>query len=199
VTPAANLIATAQFLASISASCRAQKAADLQYHVPWSRHLLASLRERTGCELLVGASAVTYNPHFPHFVSPYPPDECLGAVKEWPQVPALLIIDSFAPHMRGAVLEQAVAHRHGVWVLRQHVGDPEEPVLEQLRRIARLQAELPKNSRALHQVGCWEVAAWDVELSRFSTQLWKLNTTAVTLRQTHHGVMQHLLDCEGPH
>jgi hypothetical protein len=27
VTPAANLIATAQFLASISASCRAQKAA----------------------------------------------------------------------------------------------------------------------------------------------------------------------------
>ncbi len=86
-----------------------------------------------------------------------------------------------------------------MWVLRQHVGDPEEPVLEQLRRIARLQAELPKNSRVLHQVGCWEVAAWDIELSRFGTQLWKLNTTAVTLRQTHHGVMRHLLDCEGPH
>ena len=82
VTPAANLIATAQFLTSISASCRAQKAADLEYHVPWSRHLLASLRGRTGCELLVGASAVTYNPHFPYFVSPYPSDECLGAVKE---------------------------------------------------------------------------------------------------------------------
>ena len=58
---------------------------------------------------------------------------------------------------------------------------------------------LAKNSRALHQVGCWEVATWDVELSRFSTQLWKLNTTADTLRQTHHGVMRHLLDCEGPH
>ncbi len=41
--------------------------------------------------------------------------------------------------------------------------------------------------------------AWDVELSRFSTQLWKLNTTADALRQTYHGVMQHLLDCEGPH
>ncbi len=41
VTPAANLIATAQFLTSISGSCRAQKAADLEYHVPWSRHLLA--------------------------------------------------------------------------------------------------------------------------------------------------------------
>ncbi len=61
-----------------------------------------------------------------------------------------MIIDSFAPHVRGAVLEQAVAHRPGMWILRQHVGDPEESVLEQLRRIARLQAELPKNSRALH-------------------------------------------------
>ncbi len=101
VTPAANLIATAQFLTSISASCRAQKAADQEYHVPWSRHLLASLSVRTGCELLVGSSAVTYNPHFPYFVSPYPFDECLGAVKEWLQVPALLIIDSFAPHGRG--------------------------------------------------------------------------------------------------
>ena len=167
--------------------------------MPWRRHLLASLRERTGCELLVGASAVTYNPHFPYFVSPYPSDECLGAVKEWPPVPALLVIDSFAPHVRGAVLEQALAHRPGVWVLQQHVGDPEESGLEQLRRIARLQAELPKNSRALHQVGCWEAATWDVELSRFSTQLWKLNTTADALRQTHHGVMRHLLDCEGPH
>ena len=79
-------------------------------------------------------------------------------------MPALLIIDSFAPHVRGAVLEQAVAHHPGVWVLRQHVGDPEESVLKQLRRIARLQAELPKGSRAVHRVDCWEVAAWDVEL-----------------------------------
>ena len=132
VTPAANLVATAQFLASISASCRAQKAADLEYHVPWSRHLLASLRVRTGCELLVGSSAVAYNPHFPYFVSPHPFDEYLGAVKEWPQVPALVIIDSFAPHVRSTVLEQAVAHHPGVWVLRQHVGDPEESVLKQL-------------------------------------------------------------------
>jgi hypothetical protein len=54
------------------------------------------------------------------------------------QVPALLIIDSFAPHVRDAVLEQAVAHRPGVWVLRQHVGDSEESVLEQLRRREQL-------------------------------------------------------------
>jgi hypothetical protein len=115
----------AQFLESISASCRAQKTADLEYHVPWSRHLIASLRWRTSCELLVGASAVTYNPHFPHFVSPESPhqsDECLG-VEKWPPVPALLVIDSFAPHMRGPVLEQAAAHRQGVWFLEQHYGN----------------------------------------------------------------------------
>ncbi len=53
---------TAQFLVDISTSCRAQKVADLEYYVHWSRHLLANTRWRTGCELLIGASAVTYNP-----------------------------------------------------------------------------------------------------------------------------------------
>jgi hypothetical protein len=71
-TPAANMVATAQILASISASCRAKKAADLEYHVHSSRRLLASpsLRWRTGCELLVGASAVTYTP-ISHTLSPH--------------------------------------------------------------------------------------------------------------------------------
>ncbi len=66
--PTANAAPAAQFLVSVSASCRAQKAADREYRVPWSQHLLASLPWKTGCELLVGASAVTYNPHFPYFV-----------------------------------------------------------------------------------------------------------------------------------
>jgi hypothetical protein len=190
----------AQFFDSISALCRAQKASDLEYHVPWSRYLTASLCWGTGCELLVGASAVTYNPHFPHFVSLYPSDECLGAVKKWPPGPALLVIDSFAPRMRGPVLEKVAAHRLGVWVLKQHDGNPKESVLVQLRRVARLQAESLKNSRVLHQVGSWETAAWDVESSRFSTQLWKLNITAEAMQQIHHpGEMQQLLDCEGYH
>ncbi len=145
--PTANATPTAQFLVSVSASCRAQKAADRVYHVPWSRHLLANLRWQTGCELLVGASAVTYNPHFPYFVSPHPVDECLGAVKEWPPVPALLVIDSFAPHLRGSVLEQVVAHRPGVWILKQHDGNTAEPLQEQLRRVASLQADSPRKSR----------------------------------------------------
>ncbi len=102
--PTANAAPTAQFLISVSASCRAQKAADREHHVPLSRHLLASLRWQTGCELLVGASAVTCNPHFPYFVSPHPVDECLGAVKEWPPVSALLVIDSFAPHLNQPLL-----------------------------------------------------------------------------------------------
>jgi hypothetical protein len=35
-----------------------------------------------------------------------------------------------------SILEQAVVHRPGVWVLRQQVGNPEESVLEQLRLVA---------------------------------------------------------------
>jgi hypothetical protein len=92
---------TAQFLVNLSTSRRAQKAADLEHHVHWSQHLLASLRWKTGCELLVGASAITYTPRFLYFFSPYLSEECLGAVREWPPVPALLVIDSFAPHLRG--------------------------------------------------------------------------------------------------
>ena len=89
-----------QILNRISESCRAQNDADLEFFVHWSRHLVAYLRQITGSELLIGASAVTYNPHFPYFSSPYSPDVHFGAVAEWPQKPALLIIDSFAPPMR---------------------------------------------------------------------------------------------------
>ncbi len=127
-----------------------------------------------------------------------PSDDCLGAGRKWPPVPALLVIDSFAPDMRGPVLEQAAAHRPGVWVLKQHNGNPKESVLVQLRRVARLQAESPKNSRVLHQVGSWEIAALDVESSSFSTQLWKLYITTEAMQKIHHpGEMPQLLDCEG--
>jgi hypothetical protein len=73
---------------------------------------------------------------------------------------ALVVIDFFAPHLRGPVLEQAAVHRFGVWILKQHVGNP---------RVARLHAESPKKSRVLHQAGSWETAAWDVESLLFST------------------------------
>ena len=77
---------------------------------------MAYLRQITGSELLIGASAVTYNPHFPYFSSPYSPDVHFGAVAEWPQKPALLIIDSFAPPMRRQLLARAIAHGSAVWV-----------------------------------------------------------------------------------
>ena len=63
-----------QILNRISESCQAQNDADLEFFVHWSRHLVAYLRQITGSELLIGASAVTYNPHFPYFSFPYSPD-----------------------------------------------------------------------------------------------------------------------------
>jgi hypothetical protein len=178
---------TAQFLVNLGTSCRALNAADRVYQVHWSRYLFASLRWKTGCELFVGASAVTCNPHFLYFFSLHLVDECLGAVREWPSVllPALLVIDSFAritPHLRGPMLEQAVAHRPGVWVLKQHDGNPDQPVLAKLRRVACLQAELPKKSRVLHQVGCWETAAWDVETSRFIMYNFRITAASTSPR-----------------
>ena len=46
----------------------------------WSRHLLACLHRITRAELLIGARAVTRHPHFPHYVSPFPNDQRLGAL-----------------------------------------------------------------------------------------------------------------------
>ena len=71
-------------------------AADLHYHVRWSRHLLECLQKTTGATLFIGSSELTYNPHFPHFSFPVPGDSELGSVKEWrPAEPALLLLDSF--------------------------------------------------------------------------------------------------------
>jgi hypothetical protein len=89
-----------QTLTRISASRRAQNDADQEFFVHWRRHLVASIRQITGSELLIGASAVTYNPYFRYCSSQYLPDMCLGAVAEWPKVPDLLVIDSIAPQLR---------------------------------------------------------------------------------------------------
>jgi hypothetical protein len=53
-----------QLLQLISASSRAQQQSDMEHHMHWSRHLLAYIRKVTGAQLLVGASAMTYNQHF---------------------------------------------------------------------------------------------------------------------------------------
>ncbi len=74
-----------QILNRISESIRAQNDADLEFFVHWSRHLVAYLLQITGSELLIGASTVTYIPHFTYFSSPYSPDVHFGAIAEWPQ------------------------------------------------------------------------------------------------------------------
>jgi hypothetical protein len=105
---------------------------------------------------------------------------------------------SFAPHPSVQVLEKAAAHRPGVWVLKQHICDPDEPVLVRLLEIACLHAELPKKSMVIHQVECWETAAWDVEQSRYITQLWRLGTQSGMRQQDqepHPEEAQQLLDC----
>jgi hypothetical protein len=90
-------IPPAEFLSSLGASCRAQRMADLEFYVHWSRHLLASIRQATGAEALTGASAITYNLHFTSFLSPFECDQSLGALLQWPDVPVLLVLDLFYP------------------------------------------------------------------------------------------------------
>ena len=147
--------------------------ADLEYYVHWSRHLLASIRQATGAETLIGASAVTYNSHFTSFFSPCVCDQSLGALSKWPDVLVLLILDSFHPSRRAQLLQQASLHVPGSWILRQQAGSAGEQDLNEMRGMrAQLYVELPKRSRVLHNKGCWEQASWDV----FPTRELSLNT-----------------------
>ncbi len=154
--------------------------ADLEYYVHWSRHLLACISQVTGAEALIGASAVTYNPHFTSFLSPFECDQRLGALSQWPDVPVLLVLDSFPPFRRVQLLQQASMHGSGTWILRQQIGGKGEQDLLELRNMhAQVYAELPKKSRVLHKEGCWESASWDVFPMRNTTQIWRCGLRAV--------------------
>ena len=177
-------IPSSQFLQQLCKSCRLQLDSDSSHGVSWSRHLLTNIQQATGASLLIGASAVTYNPHFLHYASPFPDDTTLGAVPEWPMVPAVLLLDSFAPSLRAQLLQKAALHQPGVWVLRQHKGKHGPSDLTCLQHHgATLIAELPKNSEVLHETRCWAEAAWDVRPSRHVTQLWHLSSPSASYRR----------------
>jgi hypothetical protein len=166
----------------------AQRQADLQHHVQWSRHLLACLQRSTSATLLIGASAVTYNPHFRYFFSPVPGDSEFGAVQEWLPEPALLLLDSFSPESRQTVLQSAANHVAEIWILRQdHKNESALHDLSVLRGLgSTLCALIPARSRVLHGDGCWSEAKWDVVPSGSVTKLWKLCTQKIQTRAELH-------------
>ncbi len=138
---------------------------------------MACLQRSTGATLLIGASAVTYNPHFRYFSSPVPGDSEFGAVQEWPPEPALLLLDSFAPESRQTILQSAAgdeAEAAEIWILRQDRKN--ESTLRNLSVLrgpgSTLCALIPARSRVLHGDGCWAEAKWDVVPSGSGTQLW---------------------------
>ena len=166
------------FLVSVRTSCLSQAQADSTHHVHWSRHLLTCLRNITSADVLVGARAVTFNPHFQHFSSPDPADAGLGAVYHWPAMPMLLVLDSFQPSARQEILQRASQHARAVWILRQE--KPTDSSARDQRTLvhlqARLCAQLPKGSLVLHEAGCWSESRWDPIPARHASQIWLLRT-----------------------
>ena len=183
-------------LESLVMSCRSQDRADGEYHVPWSRHLLACLRSILNVDLLIGTRAVTYNPHFPSFVSPEETDVSLGAVRQWPSHQALLLLDSFSPCNRSSVINQARHHNYAVWILR--FDRPSWWAVSDTKLLqesgARLMAILPANSLVLHDITCWSNAKYDPVSSRYCSQLWLLGQSSVCDESsTDHMTVENLL------
>lgn len=178
----------------VTASCRSQTIADSYYHVPWSRHLLACLRRVLAVDLLVGARAVLFHPHFVHFYSPDQLDWSLGAVRQWPPLPALLLLDAFPPDDRPSILELASQHNHPVWILR--LDQPSQWASNDLRALrngrAHMAALIPAHSLVLHGPGCWREAQWDSVSSHYVSQLW-LMSPILHEQSPKAQSMQHLL------
>jgi hypothetical protein len=53
---------------------------------------------------------VARHPHFQHYASPFPGEQSLGAVLDWPGVEALLLLDSFEPDDRPDLWRKVDAH-----------------------------------------------------------------------------------------
>jgi hypothetical protein len=95
-------IPSAKFLSSLGTSCIAQRMADLEYNVHWSRHLLVCIHHATGAEALKGASAVTYNRTFsPHLSVIKVLVRCRDG-----QMYQSLVLDSFPPLRRKLLLKR---------------------------------------------------------------------------------------------
>ena len=174
--PESGQTPNALFLRHLRASCLAQQAADAEYHIHWSRHLLACIREITGAQLHLGVRAVAYNPHFPLFASPFAGDRWLGAVHEWPSVPLLFTPDSYDPVARRQMWQRLEQHRQTIWILIQERKSPTyQQDLLSLRTLgAQLCLSLGPTCKVVHKSDCWAEAHWDTYPTRQTTQLWKL-------------------------
>ena len=100
------------FLNHVVSSCRSQDTTESVLMGNRSRHLLGCLRGVLGTNVLVGARAVTYRPHFAHFCSPEAGDAALGADKDWEPLAAMLQLDSFAPENRLTILDEAMCNHN---------------------------------------------------------------------------------------
>ena len=146
------------FLTALQSSCLAQQMADLSDHVPWSRYLLSCLCGILGADLLVGAPAVVFNPHFRYFFSPDVLDSELGPIQSWPAGSALLLLDSFEPTQRAQILVQASKHRGGTWVFTsgstlRHCGFG--LTISSPLSVSAGGSSAPK-SLVLHHMSCWQ-------------------------------------------
>jgi hypothetical protein len=126
---------TVQLLESIRESSRAQRYLDLEHYMHWNRHLLAYIGNVTGARLLISTSTMQYNLHFPYFISPNVVDQKSGASDPWPVTPALLLLNSFPPSPRPALLTQAAEHAPGVWILRSAKDKDLTSDLPELQRV----------------------------------------------------------------
>ena len=116
-------------------------------------------------------------------MSPFAGDQRLGAAQEWPQVPALLLPDSFEPAAHQQLWSTVTAQGAPIWVLLpDRETDAHLSTVEMLRRLsARLSATMSVKSLVVHDAACWSDAKWNAVPARFATQLWPIPPASSTV------------------
>ncbi len=156
-----------QFLLSLKFFCMAKQMADSYYAIPWNQHFITCVQQLIDTDLLVGASAVTYNPYFKHFALPHSCNKGLGAVLEWQNKNALLLLDSIDSDLHQIWLQKAADHTQRVWILRSHhpsmavSADHWHSILLKLQARCTALTWIPAGCRLIQTSWFWPKAEWD--------------------------------------
>ena len=164
------------FYTAILNACTEQQRQDEIKSVHWSRHLLARIASVTKAKGIIGCRSVTYHPHFAWYVSPTPSDTVLGSVRDWPDDPSVLLLDTFPKEQHEALLRRATGHTRHVWIVRM-VGRDEASSVDQSRLVRcgeQLYARLPKGSLTIHCSSCWAEAQYDALPAKAPAEIWRL-------------------------
>ena len=149
----------------------------------WAKILTSSLSVATGATTLWGCTGLTWDPQFPHYVSPHAEDKALGATDFETALlhvgrNSVILLDAFNAEQRRRILMQLSITRHTEWVVFSEKARIQSPSRSLLSKVGQ-----EVETMVVGQLGAAQQAAWstgDTRLAKISsgTSVWVGGTGA---------------------